>query len=311
MPAFTLTGFAVLRAVAEHGTFTAAAEALGYAQSAISRQVAAMEDAAGAPLFERGRRGVRLTAAGARLLTHANAALDHVDAATREMTSLAATTRGRLRVGAFPTAVAALVPRALTRHASEEPLVEILLREGTTPTQLRRLRAGALDLAVLGSPLGGELDAPDLTLTRLLDDPMLLAVARSHPFASRRTVEVVEFAGERWISGSTNTADALLGAWPRLDWKPDVAYVVRDWTAKLGLVAEGLGIAVVPALAAVAVRSDVALVKVRAEPPVSRTVAVALPASRERPPLVAGFIDQLERVAAALRVEIDERLGPS
>ena len=121
MAELTLTGLRVVREVAFRGSFTAAAESLGYTQSAVSRQVAAMEAAAGAPLFRRGARGVELTDEGGVIVRHAVAALDQLTAARRELGGMREPAAGTLRVGAFPTAVAALLPRAIAAFAVPHP----------------------------------------------------------------------------------------------------------------------------------------------------------------------------------------------
>src|SRR3954451_7607495 len=113
MADLNVTGLRVLREVAAQGLVTAAARTLGYTQSAVSRQVGALEAAAGTPLFDRTARGVRLTAPGESLLGRARTVLDELDAAQRELAGMAELATGRLGVGAFPTAMAALVPRAL------------------------------------------------------------------------------------------------------------------------------------------------------------------------------------------------------
>lgn len=309
MAKFTLAGCAIVREVVEQGSFTAAAAALGYTQSAISRQVAAMEQAAGVALFERTRRGVRLTEPGRRFVVHAVGALDHVDAAKRELAALESAGSARLRLGAFPTAIAALVPRALASFAARHPIVEVVLREGTTPTQLRRVRSGAIDLAVIGSTPGEEIDPSGLAVTPLIDDPLLLAVANGHAFAPREVIDVEELANERWVTGSTDPNDALLGVWPSLRWQPRVAFVARDWTAKLGLVAAGLGVALVPGVAASAVRPDVALVRIRGEQRMTRQVA-AVASKDATPPLFASaLVESLERAGAALAAEAHERVA--
>src|SRR4029450_5257114 len=135
-----------LRGVARLGSFSAAARSLGYTQSAISRQVAALETVAGRRLFDRSRDGVVLPPVGARLLPAPARALDELDAAVLEATGAQATV-GPVRLGAFPTAVAGLVPKALASLPRE---LEVILREGTTPVVTRALRGGTLDLAVLG-----------------------------------------------------------------------------------------------------------------------------------------------------------------
>ena len=162
---FTPTGLRVLVETAQSGSFTAAARALGYTQSAVSRQVAALESTAGVALFERRRDGVVLTQAGARLLRRAVRVLDELDAAARDVATSNAS--GPVRLGAFATAVAGLVPAAL---ATLPPDLVVTVREGTTPTLTRALRAGTLDLAVLAQipPFRPpDAESPPLALTVL------------------------------------------------------------------------------------------------------------------------------------------------
>jgi len=305
MARYTLIGLRVLRAVADRGSFTAAADRLGYTQSAISRQVAALEAAAGATLFRRGAGGTQLTDAGRLLLGHAVDVLDRLDGAQRELDALHEADSGRLRVGAFATAVAALLPRALAAFRDSHPGVAVTLREGSTPAQLRRVASGGADLAVVSAL--GPLEDRRARLEPLLDDPLLLAVGRGHVLAGRRSVALDALAGERWISGSANPDETLLGA-PRAGWQPDVAFIAREWTAKLGLVAAGLGVTLVPGLAATAVRDDVALVRVRADPPVERRVLLATREADGAAPHLGAFVDTLHEVAAALGAEIQRRV---
>src|SRR5215211_3602197 len=124
MPDLSVTGLRVLREVAATGSFSAAAVALGYTQSAVSRQVAALEAAAGRQLFERRHDGARLTPAGGRLLARAATVLAELDAARRELDGLA-TAAGAVRLGAFPSAGAALVPAALGGLVRTRPELEV------------------------------------------------------------------------------------------------------------------------------------------------------------------------------------------
>jgi len=308
MAELSVTGLRVLREVAARGSFTAAAESLGYTQSAVSRQIAGLEAAAGARLFERASRGVQLTDAGGALLAHAVGALDQLDAATRELAGMRESASGRLRVGAFPTAIAALLPRALATFRSRHPAITVSLREGTTPSQLRRLASAATELAVVGALPGQPLEGGQVVFEPLLDDPLLIALAREHPLASRRTVDLDDLVGESWIAASTDADDTLLGVWPSLEWRPNVAFIAREWTAKLGLVAAGLGVTVVPGLAATAVRRDVALVRVRSEQPVVRAIALASRAGSELPQQARAFVDTLHAVASELTFELQRRI---
>jgi DNA-binding transcriptional LysR family regulator len=308
MAELNLTGLRVLREVASLGSFTAAAKSLGYTQSAVSRQVAGLESAAGATLFERTARGVRATDAGEALLRRAGTVLDELDAAQQELAGMAELATGRLRVGAFPTAVAALVPRAMAGLHRRQPGVRVSLREGGTPTQLKRLSSGSLDVAVIGFLPGGEVTGdPRISLEHLIDDPLLLAVGLEHRLARRRTVDLDDLAGEGWIAASADASDTMIGAWQWADWRPRVDLIAREWTAKLGLVAAGLGVTLVPGLAAAAVRPDVALVRIRSGP-ASRQVLIGTRSGRERSALATLLAELLHDTAAELSAELRERL---
>ena len=140
----SLVALRVFREVAERGTLTSAAAALGYTQSAVSRQVASLERAAGAPLLERRHDGVRPTTAGHVVLRHAATVLDQIDTAARELAGLPAEA-GTVRLGWFTSAGASLLPRALAALRRAHPAITVITREGSTPALVRALRAGSVD----------------------------------------------------------------------------------------------------------------------------------------------------------------------
>ncbi|MEU7045512.1 LysR family transcriptional regulator [Streptomyces varsoviensis] len=247
----TLTGLRVTLEVAQRGSFTAAAEALGYTQSAVSRQIIATEAAVGATLFERHARGVRPTPSGEALLRHARRVIAHLEAAGMEIAGLRDRVAGRLAVGAYPTAAATLVPRAMARLRRAHPALTVSLWEAGSPAQLRRLRAGRIEVAVVAVGEG----LPDYDLTGLHREVIRtgrglgVAVGGDHPLASREAVHVDDLAGEPWIVGIGKEGDPQFGAWPTLA-APRVAHEARGWQTRLGLVAAGLGVSVLPGLAA-------------------------------------------------------------
>ena len=269
---FSPTGLRVLREVAQVGSFSAAARALGYSQSAVSRQVAALEDVAGRRLFDRRHDGVILTPAGTRLLARAIRVVDELDAAVREA-ARAEGAVGPVRLGAFATAAAGLVPKALATLPGE---LEVVLREGTTPALTRALRAGTLDLAVLARtppfrPLDSE--SPPLELTTLSERELVVGVPAAHPLAGAHAVEVERLEGQVWVASRSDAGDALLGVWPGLTERPNVRYVVRDWLAKLQIVAAGLAITTLAPIALDVLPDGIKVVAVRGEPQETRRVA--------------------------------------
>lgn len=239
-------GLRVLAEVAERGSFTAAAPALGYTQSGISRQAAALEREAGKPLFERHRTGVHLTPAGLTLLRHARVVLDALEAARRDLDDRDLVQR--VRLGSLISAGAVLVPTALAALRRTHPALEVSTREGTTPALVRAIRAGSLDLAVITSrpphrPPDTEL--PRLIVEQLGEVQLLVAAPATGRFAGRTTVTVDELVDAPWIA-SPATTEPLLGVWPGLPGRPHIAHRARDWLAKLALVAAGCGVTTVP-----------------------------------------------------------------
>ncbi|MFC8436910.1 LysR family transcriptional regulator [Streptomyces griseoincarnatus] len=291
----SLTALRVFRAVAEHGTFTAAAASLGYTQSAVSRQVAAIERAAGTQLLQRRREGVRLTAAGRTVLRHATVVLDEIEATARELSGLPLAA-GTVRLGWIPSAGAVLLPRALTELGRTDPGLRVVSREGTTPVLVRALRAGSLDLVLLGSAppfRSPDTETPPLVVETLTERSLRLAVPASHPLARGDFVDVADLRGQRWIAGPSSGEDRLMGVWPGLDERPEIAHTARDWLAKLHLVAAGLGLTTVSAALAPAAPEGVRILPVRGGPQEQRRLLLAGLARRPTP--------SVDRVAAALR----------
>ncbi|MFF3066669.1 LysR family transcriptional regulator [Kitasatospora sp. NPDC057936] len=291
----SLTALRVFRTVAEQGTFTAAAASLGYTQSAVSRQMASIERAAGAELLERRRDGVRLTAAGRLVLRRATVVLDEIDAAARELSGLPEE-GGTVRLGWVATAGTTLVPQALAALRRGDPGVHVVSREGGTPALVRALRAGSIDLALLSSAppfRAPDAESPALVVQTLTERPLCLAVPANHPLARGAYVDAADLRGQRWIAGSASGADRLMGVWPGLDERPEIVHTARDWLAKLHLVAAGCGLTTVSPAMAAAAPPGVRVLPVRGGPQELRRLLLARLPGRPSEPLV--------RLAAALR----------
>ncbi|WP_328618667.1 LysR substrate-binding domain-containing protein [Amycolatopsis sp. NBC_00355] len=303
----SLVALRVFREVAERGTLTAAAAALGYTQSAVSRQIASLERVAGTPVLERRPGGVRLTAAGNVVLRRAIAVLDQIDAAGRELAGLPAD-GGSVRLGWFPSAGAVLVPRAVAELRRTHPAVRVTTREGTTPVLVRALRAGTVDLAVLGSvpPFRPpDAETPALRLKTLAERILCLAVPAGHPLAGADVVDVADLRGQRWIAGPSAGEDTLMGVWPGLDERPEIAHTARDWLAKLNLVAAGCGLTTLPASLVEAVPPGVRVVSVRGGPSERRRVVLArLPGPLSE--AAALLAEALRRVATGVPDRTDD-----
>lgn len=243
----------ILRAVADHGTITAAATSLGHSQPAVSQHVRRLERRLGVALLERAGRGVRLTEAGEVLARHGATVSTALRAAEAEVSALAGLRAGRVRLMAFPSGSATLVPRALVALRARHPGLTVTLDEAEPPGSLQALRAGACDIVLAfaypGVELGrGEDDLAGLVARRLLDDPTMLALPVDHPAATRPDLDLADLAHEPWIAGCPRCRGHLLAAGAARGFTPTVAYATDDYVAVLGLVAAGLGVALLPGL---------------------------------------------------------------
>jgi len=295
------TSLRLLRAIAESGSFTAAAVALGYTQSAVSRQMAVLERAADARLFERQAGGVRLTGAGLTLLRHASAALDEVDRAAQVLQG-ADPDGGTARLGIFTSAGAVLVPEALGLMRRRRSDVQVVTREGSTPTLVRSLRASTLDLAVISArppyPAPDDQDPP-LELDVLLEGDLLVAVPALGDLGRDGSVSLAALQDATWISNPQTPNEPGLGVWPALPRRPTIGHQARDWLTKLALVAGGWGITTLPSYLVALVPAGVRLVRVRDGAPVSRRVLLARPPGMVTPAVVE-FADCLREAATRL-----------
>ncbi|MER6135372.1 LysR family transcriptional regulator [Streptomyces sp. NPDC001815] len=269
----------LLVTVAETGSFTGAATRLNYTQSAVSRRIAALEQQAGGPLFERLPRGVRLNPAGQALHRHAVDVLDRLSRAEQELTVIHAGHGGMLRVGAFATANISLVPKALRRFGHTSPDVEIVAVEGRSGTLMRHLTEGALDLAVVSDYPSGLPSADGITTEVLLEDELLVALRRDHPLAGSGAIGLRDLRDEAWIQDTYGDRPTMLAdACARAGFTPRKIIRIAEWTGKFGYAAAGLGVALVPSLAAWAVPAAVTLCRLD-DPALRRTVHLALPAT--------------------------------
>jgi DNA-binding transcriptional LysR family regulator len=296
----------VLRAVAQHGSFSAAADALSFTQPAVSKQIAALERQAGTALLERTPRGVRLTQAGSVLVDHAAAIAERLSAAEAQLDALASLEGGRLRMAAFPTAVATVVSEAVAAFGEAHPSVRLSLEERVSEESLDLLRSGDVDLALVATY--GEPD-PDLLegieLHHLIDDPMFVALPRGHALAKHARVPARSLAREAWVEGRrpdcTRALDQLGAA---AGFQPRVAFETVDWIGKQGLVAAGVGVALVPALGLAMLREDIVVRRLKPDAP-GRRVHAAVSANGYTAPAVPAMLEVLAEQCAAQQARVE------
>ncbi|WP_431677684.1 LysR family transcriptional regulator [Kitasatospora sp. KL5] len=285
--------------VVTSGSYSAAARELGYTQPAITQQMKALERSVGVPLFTRAGRGLRLTEAGEALARHAETILDSLDSAQQQLGALARLRAGRVRVCAFPSANATLIPQAMARLLTDHPGIRVELLEAEPPESVDRLLRGECDIALAFQYPGLPVEVPpELVETPLLEDQLTVLLPVGHPLARRHGVRLADLAGERWIAGCPRCRANLLHICAEEGWTPDIVFTTDDNLAVQSLVAAGVGIALMPAL----VLSFLCHAKVTGrvvEPHQRRRVLAYVLREHLRVPATALVLAELQRAAAA------------
>jgi DNA-binding transcriptional LysR family regulator len=293
-----LRHFAALEAVAREGSFGRAADALGYTQSAVSQQIAALERTVGERLVERpgGPRPVSLTEAGRLLLAHAEAIVARLKAAQADMAALHDGAAGTLRVGTFQSVGARILPAVMARFREEWPTIEIQLRESGMDDELATwVERGEIDLAFVMLPI----DLEPLETVQLLRDPYVLVVAAGSQLGLDHTPKLREIAAQPLIGYRSCRSMVALEAQLRASGRePNFVFRSEDNGTVQGMAAAGVGVALIPTIALVSSRSDVVVLPLRGHAPVRRIV-VAVREGEENL-LVEHMIDSLRDAAHAL-----------
>jgi DNA-binding transcriptional LysR family regulator len=289
----------ILREVAAQGSFSAAATALSYSQPAISQAVATLEAETGVTLIERDRRGVRPTVAGAALVEHAEAILARLEAAEAEVAAIAGVRGGHLRVASFPTAGATLLPLAVATFLAAHPGVTLTLAEGEPEEIAPRLRAGEFDVVLLFEfPGVGERLEAGMRRQELLEDPMHLALPQGHRLAGKSKIRLEDLSSESWVqtSAASPCARHVVRSCHAAGFEPNVSFESDDYHVVQGLVAAGVGVALIPQLALSTVRDDISIRALHPQSP-ARRVFAATPRGTPVMPAVTTMLEVLEGAA--------------
>jgi DNA-binding transcriptional LysR family regulator len=264
----------VLVAVAREGSITAAAEALHYAQPSVSHQIAKLEAEVGMPLLQRMGRGIRLTDAGRLLADRAEHILAQLESVSAELDEMVGLRTGHVRLAAFPSALATIVPAAAARIAAEHPGLKLSFTEAEPPEALSALRNDDVDVALIfehGDPPRS--DRRDITLTPLLEEPLYVVTSADGRWSGPRA-ELATYSRDRWIAGCERCREHLAVACEQAGFTPVVDFETDDYVAVQALVAAGLGVSLLPALTLLANRH--AGVRLDRVPGLSRQVLSAV-----------------------------------
>jgi molybdate transport repressor ModE-like protein len=284
------------RCVAHQRSFSAAARELALSQPSVSNQVAALEREVGARLLEREPGGLRLTAAGAVLLEHADAIAERLSLAGVQLAEAARSARAHLRIGAFPTALADYVPGVIAELRRLHPDTKVTVEEGTGDELSARVRSGALHLAVdFQDAARARVEHAGLERRDLLRERFLIALAPDHRLALCRSVRLTDLRDEDWTAATAS--GLIVTACRTAGFEPNLVSITHDQLAIRALIARGLAVTLVPELLSDPF-TDLALRPIVGPSPARDVYALLPPGGRH--PLVDDAIAALSEVASAL-----------
>jgi DNA-binding transcriptional LysR family regulator len=293
------------RAVVRAGSISAGARELGWTQPAVSQQLAGLEREAGTPLLVRGPTGVVPTEAGAAVLRHADAVDAALRSAREEVDELVGLRRGTVRMAAFPSAAAVVVPAVAAELRERGTGVQLRVEEAEPPEATALVRSNAVHLA-LAFRYPGQGEEPDLAWLPLTEDPVRIVLPAAHPGVEN----LADLRDEAWAAGCERCRANLLAACAAAGFNPDIRHVTDDYVAVQALVARGLAVSLLPEMAlrattfdGVRAHSDAALAP--------RTVGVLHRPGVERVPAVAAVLAALARGPSGAPGSGKPRSGPA
>jgi LysR family hydrogen peroxide-inducible transcriptional activator len=265
-------------AIARAGNFSRAAEQCHVAQPSLSQQIQKLEAELGERLFDRLKREARLTAHGEAFLPRAVRILEEVDAARREASEAQELSRGVLTVGVLPTIAPYLLPEVLVGFTDKFPGVEIVVQEDTTARLLKLAHACEIDFALASQPIVDE----RLEVRELMVEELRLALPPGHLLARKRNIAPADLKGERLIVMKEGhcLGDQVLGFCDRRDVKAHISFRSAQLETIQALVCSGLGLSLIPAMAARGNREDLPEYRSMQSPRPERKIVAFWPKQR-------------------------------
>lgn len=285
------------RSVAHERSFSRAARALSLSQPSVSNQVASLERELGVRLIKREPGGLTLTREGEILLEHADAIADRFELASAQLALAARDWRARLCIGAFPTALAGLIPEAIAELRLRYPEIKVSVDEGGSDDLPARVRAGELHLAVVFQDASSSREEPPgLERRDLLRERFMVALPPDHPLAMRPAVRLADLDDADWTVFATD--GIIVRACRAAGFEPKIISLTRDQLAIRALITRGLAVTLAPELLADAFK-DLALRPISGDAPAREVYALLPPGNRH--PLTNPLLDALDTIAQSLR----------
>ncbi|MFF1821536.1 LysR family transcriptional regulator [Kribbella sp. NPDC058245] len=285
-----------LYAVAQYGSVNRAAETLGYTPSAVSQQLAKLERETRTTLIERQGRGIVLTDAALQLAATAERILELVEDAELTLEEQRGQAIGTLRIAAFPTAARGLLPTALSRLIDEHPALDVRVSETDPYEAVAAVNRGEVHVAVVHDWHNTPLTLPEgLSRVKLGSDPADVLVPAAHRLAGKESVRAEDLIGERWICQPPGSIchEWLVRTMRRAGAEPDFAYSVAEYQTQLAMLAQGIGIGLVPRLGRGPLPDGVVVVPL--QPELSRRVYAVWRNVTSRRPAIVVTLSALKR----------------
>jgi DNA-binding transcriptional LysR family regulator len=236
----------VFREVARAGSISGAARVIGWTQPAVSQHLRALEREVGSRLLLRGAGGVELTEPGRVLLARADAVAGQLHMAGEELAALTQLRRGTVRLAAYPSAAATLVPRVVAALLDRHPSLDVLLTEAEPPEAISMVQAGDVDVALVFGYDGLPVAGAGLHWLPLADEPVHLVLPPGHRLAERSRIVPGDLSGEPWIMGCARCREHALALCAAAGFAPRVRHLSDDYLVVQNLVAVGLGVTLLP-----------------------------------------------------------------
>lgn len=277
------------------------AEALLISPSAVSQQIALLEDEAGVELIERRGRGVRLTPAGQRLVEHAGRVIGILEEAKTDLAEIKKTVTGELRVAAFPSVAASLIPPTMRAMAARFPDLVTMFEELEPMDSLAALRSWQTDVAIVDDlTTSAGLPEAQVEMLHLLDDQLNVLLPPDHRLAGKPYVTLQELAAERWALDTTSAtySNVIVSACRDAGFDPIINGRCHSFEVVRAMVEAGCSVSINPGLRGRDYVGSLLLKEIR--PAIARRIFVTFRNGEQRNPAVAGFVAELRAVVAAM-----------
>lgn len=286
-----------LRELSLRNTMAAVADALRISPSAVSQQIAQLEDELQVELVERRGRGVLLTPVGKRLIAHVERLTGILEEAKTDIAEMRSVVAGELRVAAFPSIASVMMPRTIHALVRQHPHLAIVFDELEPIDGLAALRSWQVDIALIDDlTLNGVLPEAGIETHKLGVDELLVMLPKTHRFAKRKSVALQELSDELWALDTRGTySETIIRACAKAGFRPTVNGNCNGFPAIAAMVAAGCSVSVMPGLRVLSNRGNFRVV--RLNPPIMRTIFVAHHRGAQRNPAIAAFLAEIRQTA--------------